>query len=72
MTTKGRKRLTLSQTTHFRLHQTKDFADDSFKFNENGGKFYSLYRWKTIWEKEKLLVKSNLSFSHSVFKRFVL
>ena len=22
---------------------------------------------KTLWEKEKLLVKSNLSFSHSVF-----
>ena len=28
--------------------------------------------WKTRWEKEKLLVKSNFSFSHSVFKRLVL
>ena len=27
---------------------------------------------KTLWEKEKLLVKSNFSFSHSVFKRLVL
>ena len=27
---------------------------------------------KTLWEKEKLLVTSNLSFSHRVFKRFVL
>ena len=27
---------------------------------------------KTLWEKEKLLVTSNFSFSHSVFKRFVL
>ena len=24
---------------------------------------------KTLWEKDKLLVSSNLSFSHSVFKR---
>ena len=27
---------------------------------------------KTLWEKEKLLVKSNFSFSRSVFKRLVL
>ena len=27
--------------------------------------------WKTLWEKEKLLVMSNFSFSHSVFKRLV-
>ena len=27
---------------------------------------------KTLWEKEKFLVMSNLSFSHSVFKRLVL
>ena len=28
--------------------------------------------YKTLWEKEKLLVTSNFSFSHSVFKRLVL
>ena len=28
--------------------------------------------YKTLWEKEKLLVTSNLSFSHSVFRRLVL
>ena len=28
--------------------------------------------WKTLWEKEKLLVMRNFSFSHSVFKRLVL
>ena len=28
--------------------------------------------WKTLWEKEKLLVSSNFSFSQGVFKRFVL
>ena len=28
--------------------------------------------WKTLWEKEKLLVTSNFSFSHSVFKSLVM
>ena len=32
----------------------------------------SLEGLKTLWEKEKLLVTSNFSFSHSVFKRLVL
>ena len=32
----------------------------------------SLNEWKTQWEKEKLLVTSNFSFYHSVFKRLVL
>ena len=27
--------------------------------------------WKTLWEKEKLLVTNNFSFSHSVFYPFV-
>ena len=32
--------LTLSQTTSFRLiHTEKKFADDNFKYNENGRKF---------------------------------
>ena len=30
--------LTVSQTTNFRLFQTKDFAEDNFKFVENGRK----------------------------------
>ena len=29
-------------------------------------------RKKTMWEKEKLLITSNFSFSHSVFKRLIL
>ena len=32
----------------------------------------SSYRKKTLLEKEKLLVTSNFSFSHSVLKRLVL
>ena len=54
----------------------KKFADDNFKFDENGWKFFNplphnntFWRlWetsllKTLWEKEKLLVTSNFSFS---------
>ena len=52
----------------------RKFADDNFKFDENGRK---LYKWvkkkeKTLREKEKLLVTNNFSFSHSVFKGLVL
>ena len=48
----------------------KEFADDSFKCDENGRKFSKKGR-QTLWEKEKLLVTSNFSFSHCVFKRLV-
>ena len=47
----------------------KEFADNNFKFDENGSQFF---RQKTLWEKEKLLIRNNFSFSHSVFKRHVL
>ena len=56
----------LSQMTNFRLFQT----DNNFQFYRNGGAFSE--RVETLWEKEKLLVTSNFSFSHRVFKRFVL
>ena len=49
----------------------KEFADDSFKFDENSRKLSKQIE-KTLWEKEKLLVMSNFTFSHSVFKRLVL
>ena len=51
----------------------KEFADDTFKFDDHGGKFYK--RAENTVEKEeiaKFLVMSNFSFSHSVFKRLVL
>ena len=48
--------LTLSQTSNFRLFQLKEYADDSFNFDENGRKF----------------IMSDFSFSYSVFKKFVL
>ena len=54
--------LTRSQTTNFRLFQTKRIADDTFAFDVNDRKF-SLNVEN---------VTSNFSFSHSVFKRLVL
>ena len=47
----------------------REFADDNFKYDENGEKFFK--RVENLWKKEKLLIMSNFSFSHSVFKRLV-
>ena len=44
----------------------KEFADDSSKRDEIK---IDLPLWqKTLWEKDKLLVTSNFSFTHNVFK----
>ena len=62
--------LTLSQTTNFGLFQVKKIADNNFEFDKMARK---LSKWvENTGEKEKLLVKSNFSFSHSVFKRYIL
>ena len=45
----------------------KKFADNNLKFDESGGKFFGRVE-KTVG-KEKLLVMSNYSFSHSAFNR---
>ena len=47
----------------------KEFADDNFEFDENGRKLSK--QVENAVEREKLLVTSNFSFSHSVFKRLV-
>ena len=57
------KVLTLSQTANLDSFKLKEFADNNFKFYENGRKFYK-------WVGDT--VTSNFSFSHSVFKRLVL
>ena len=55
----------------------KDFADDNFEFDENGGKFSKIVE-NTEGKEEIahyelfLLVMSNFCFSHCVFKRLVL
>ena len=48
----------------------QEFADGNFQFDENGTKLSK--RVKTLREKEKLLITSNFSFSHSVFQKLVL
>ena len=49
----------------------KEFADDNFKFDENGRKLSKQVE-NTVGKKEKLLITSNFSFSHSIFKRLVV
>ena len=45
----------------------KEFADDDINFDEKVWKVLKKgKRLKTLWKKEKLLVTSNFSFSHSV------
>ena len=48
----------------------KEFADDNFKFDENGRKFTQM-PIKILLEKKKLLLTSNIFFP-SVFKRLKL
>ena len=62
--------LTLSQTTNFRLPNRMNLQAtivNMMKMVER-----SPNGWKTMCEEEKLLVMSNFSFSHSVFKRLLL
>ena len=61
--------LTHYQMTNFRLFQTERVCRRQFQIRQ---------KWQKViqtcgkhWEKEKLLVTSNFSFSHSVFKRLV-
>ena len=56
--------------TNLDSSKLKEFADDNFKFDENGRKFSK--RLENTVGKEKLPVMSNFSFSYSVFKRLVL
>ena len=62
-------RLTLSQTTNLDSSKLKEYADDNFKFDENGRKLSK--RVENTVAKGEMLVTSNFSFFHSVFKRLV-
>ena len=62
--------LTLTQTTKFRLFQTQGVCI---------WKYWIWWKWQKVletcrkqWEKERLLVTSNFSFYHQVFKRLVM
>ena len=61
-------KLKLSQT-NLDSSWLKEFAADDFEIAKDGRKFKG---WKTLLEKKKLLMTSNFSFFHSVFKRLVL
>ena len=66
------------------LKDYKPFPDNKFQTLPNLNRFRQQFRiwqkwWKVLWkgrklcgEKEKLLIRSNFSFSHRVFKRLVL
>ena len=62
--------LTHYQTTNFRLFQTERVCRRQFQTWRKWQKVIQMGK-KTLREKEKLLVASNFSFSHSVFKRLV-
>ena len=63
--------LTLSQTINFRLFQTQKTLQTTISSLMKMAESYPNGK-KTLWEKEKLLVTSNFSFSHSIFKRLKL
>ena len=52
--------LTLSQTINFRLFQT-EFADDNFKFDENGRKLSEMIE-NTVWKEGIALYERFLLF----------
>ena len=62
--------LTLSQTTNFRLPNWKSLQTTISNLIKMEESFSN--GLKTLGEKEKLVVTSNFSFSHSVYKRLVL
>ena len=53
--------------TKSKLFQTEELADDNFEFNKDGRKFSK--EVENTGKKEKLLVISSFSFSHSVSKK---
>ena len=64
------KGLTLSQMTNFRLFQTERVCRRQFKLDKNGRQFS---RWiENTAGKGEIVVTSNFSFSHRVFKRLLL
>ena len=50
----------------------KAFADDKLYIGKMTISFYDRVREKTLWEREKILVTSIFSFSHSFFQSLLL
>ena len=68
--TLSNSKLTLSQTTNYGLPNWKSLQKTILNLMKKAES--SPKELKTLWEKEKLLVMSNFSFSHSVLKRLLL
>ena len=64
-------KLTLSQTTNFRLFQTESLQMTNFKFDENCRKVLQM-GIKHCGKRRNCSLQANFFFSHSVFKRLVL
>ena len=62
--------LTLSQTTNFRLTKVKEFADDNFKFDENGIKYFK--RVENNVGKGEIARYEQFPISHIVSKSLVM
>ena len=62
--------LTISQTSDFRLFQNEIVCRRQFQIRRKWPKVFQ--KGRKHWEKEELLITSNFSFSHSVFKRLLL
>ena len=62
--------LTLPQMSNLDSSKLKRFAHNKFDCDESGRKVLQMYRIK-LGGKENLVVTSNFSFSHNVFKRLV-
>ena len=58
---------TLSQTTHFRQLQLKEFADDNFKFDENG-RIFSKWVKNTVGKGEFARFEQFILFPHCFHK----
>ena len=63
--------LTLSQTTNFILFETKEFADDNYKFDENGRIVLQTGR-KHCGQRRNCSSRAISPFAHSVFEILVL
>ena len=61
----------LQDDKNFRLVQIERNCRRHFKVHLNEKKKKYHIGWKTLWEKEKLLVTSNFSFSHNVFHSYI-
>ena len=69
---KKEKKISTLSPNKSRLFETK-FADSNFRFDENVGKFSKRRLENTVGKvKMLMMMKSNFSFSYSIFKRLLL